>query len=347
MRSTTVLASVANELPGEPVDNRTLARLLKVDPEWIDRYTGVSSRHLSVDLGTGRPRFSLADLCTRAARTALDRAGLEPEGVGLLVLSTATPDRSLPSAAAEVAHRLGLDGVPVLQLHGGTCGPVQGLALATGFVTSGAPVAALVIGGDLHSRYLPLWQGVRERPAGDLVNCVLYGDGAGAAVVTAGPGPVGIGRVISRYSGHRLEPGRVLGCAAAPGGDGRARRPSLREDHKTIEDHAPSVARLAAEEVLSGPEAAGWEPDVLLPPQFGGRTTDMVVETLRMEFPALAMSKEISCVADTGNTGNALVFGQLVHAWPQLLAGASALGISVEPGNWSRAGFALRPAEAP
>jgi 3-oxoacyl-[acyl-carrier-protein] synthase-3 len=369
------LAAVAHELPGEPVDNAALARLLGLAPEWIERYVGVRTRHFATDPADGRPTHTLADLCVRAARAALRRSGLAPADLGFLVLCTATPDRPMPTTAAEVAARLGLDGVPVHQLATGACGPVQGLALARALLTDpdGPARAGLLVGGDLHSRSLPLRRDVRERPAADLVSCVLYGDAAGAVVLTTDPavGRVAVLRVRHRFAGAHRAPARVAG----PAGGG------LREDHKAVEEQAPALAADTARELLTewcGPRftgrvpaqatapaaedayavacrarrsraatTTGPDPDpaelLLLPPQFGGRGTELTLDALRGIGP-LAGSSEVTCIGDTGDTGSALAFGQLARAWERLDGGASAMGITVEPGTWDRSGFLLGPA---
>jgi 3-oxoacyl-[acyl-carrier-protein] synthase-3 len=370
------LAAVAHELPGEPVDNAALARLLGLAPEWIEAYVGVRKRHFATDPADGRARQTLADLCVRAARAALRNAGLTPRDLGFLVLCTATPDRPMPTTAAEVAARLGLDGVPVHQLAAGACGPVQGLALARALLTDpdGPARAGLLVGGDLHSRALPLRRDIRERPAADLVSCVLYGDAAGAAVLTTDPalGRVAVLRVRHRFAGARRAPARTADQAGG----------ALREDHKAVEEQAPALAADTARELLTewcGPRFTGRVPAragapptgdgyavtghaappaaltapagpppgpgelLLLPPQFGGRGTGLALDALRGIGP-LAGSTEVTCIGETGDTGSALTFGQLARAWERLDAGASALGVTVEPGTWDRSGFLLGPA---
>ncbi|GAA1158688.1 3-oxoacyl-[acyl-carrier-protein] synthase-3 [Kitasatospora gansuensis] len=329
------LASVGTALPGDPVDNTVLGKLLGVSEEWIDIFVGTRSRHFGRDLGTGEVRWSLADLCAQAAAEALESAALEAPDIEFLILSTTTPDTLLPTTASQVADRLGLDYLPVYQLQAGCSGAVQALDLGRTLIASGRR-AGLVIGGDVTHRHLDFDRELARIPTDELVNYLLFGDGAGAAVLTAEPlgERVAVRGVLNSLTGLGRPAGQTVDWYGLTDRD--QDRPLLREDYKAIEEQVPVMAVEIFWELL---EQVGWQVeqlDHLLPPQLSERMTTRIVE--RLGVPGV---HEVSCVGETGNTGNALPFLQLARLLPDLRTGQRALGVTVESSKWIKAGFAL------
>lgn len=340
----TRLAAVASALPGEPVDNAALSGRLGVARGWIEAFIGTRTRHFAVDLATGEVRYSLADLCAAAARAALGRCGALPGDLGFVVLATATPDALMPTTAAVVADRLGVEGVPCYQIQSGCSGAVQALALAGALLErdpDGRP--GLVLGGDVCSKHLDLGLDFRGMPPGELVNYMLFGDGAGAAVVASGPGDPGVRLVRAEhaFAGLGRPPGQTVEWFGAADRD--SGRPAVVEDYKAVEAGVPVLAR----EVLGGLLTdLGWAPDeldFLLPPQLSGRMTDRITGRLHEEL-GTGGSTAVSCVAETGNNGNALPFCQIERLLPRMRPGSRALGTAVESSKWIKAGFALEAA---
>ncbi|MEV0172431.1 3-oxoacyl-ACP synthase III family protein [Streptomyces sp. NPDC050803] len=330
------LTAVGTALPGDPVDNTALSAALGVSAEWIELFIGTRTRHFARDLVTGEVRHSLADLCARAAGEAMDRCGAEPADIEFLVLGTATPDHLMPTTAAEVADLLGLDQLPVHQLQSGCAGAVQALDLARLLIGSGQYRTGLVIGGDVCTKHLDLHRDMSEAAPSDLVNCVLFGDGAGAAVLTAEPygEAVALLRTLNRCTGLGREPGQVIDWFGLA--DRHCDRQALTEDYKAIEESVPVLAVEILWELL---DDLGWAPqslDFLLPPQLSGRMTRVIGE--RLGIPS---AHEISCVDRTGNNGNALPFLQLDELLPKMGAGQRALAVAVESSKWIKSGFAL------
>ncbi len=326
-------------LPGAPVDNATLAGRFGMDElweQWIEVFIGTRSRHLSVDLATGEVFGSLADLGERAARRALDAAGLEPAELDVIVMGTATPDALMPTTVNEIADRLGVDQVPTFQLQSGCSGAVQALDIGRRLLASGGYRHALVLAGDSCAKHFDLGADLRTMPPAELVNVVLFGDGAGAAVLTADPvpGAVALRHVLTRFTGLGRSPGqRVEWFGLADRGSGR---PAVAEDYKAIEESVPEMAWQILQEVLG---AVAWKADDLdfvLPPQLSGRMSGRIGERL-----GLAGVEEVACVERTGNCGNALAFFQLEEVLPLMERGDRALGIAVESSKWIKAGFAL------
>lgn len=339
------LAGVGTALPGDPVDNAQLSRRLGIASEWVETFIGTRTRHFALDLDDGRVRWTLEDLCTDAADRALAESGAEPDDIGFIIVATATPDALMPTTAALLADRLGIDGVPVYQIQSGCTGAVQALALARALLTAGTggdrPLG-LVVGGDVCSKHLDLAQDFRELPPSALVNYVLFGDGAGAAVVgeVNGTTRAALTRVEHRIGGLGSPPGqRVEWFGAA---DRHSHRPAVTEDYKAVETRVPVLAREVRDELL---DATGWPPETVahvLPPQLSGRMTERITRDLRQRFEW----DDVSCVAETGNNGNALVLLQLEQLLTRLAPGRRALGIAIESSKWIKAGFAVEATTA-
>lgn len=329
------IAATGTALPGDPVDNTVLGAMLGVSKEWIDLFVGTRTRYFGWDPVTGEVRGSLADLCAEAGARAVHASGLDPADIEFVVLATATPDTLLPTTATEVADRLGLDHLPVYQIQAGCSGAVQALDLGRSLILGGRR-AGLIIGGDVTHRFLSPRRDTARIPTEELVNYVLFGDGAGAVVLTDEPEGerVAVRAVLNSWTGRGRPPGQLLDWYGTTDRD--SQRPMLAEDYKAIEQHVPPIAAEILWELLGG---LGWslgEVGFLLPPQLSERMTARIVERLPD-----SSAEEISCVADTGNTGNALPFLQLDRLLPRFSVGDRALGLCVESSRWIRAGFAL------
>jgi len=333
------ILAAGTALPGPPLDTQALADTFKMDRlwrQWVDTFIGTRTRHLAVDLRTGRRRETLADLAHRAAADALDRAGVSPEDVDVLVLGTATPDALMPATVNTVADRLRIDGVPTFQLQSGCSGAVQALDVATALLAAGRHRTALVLGGDVIAKHYDVTADLKSVPPDELVNFLLFGDGAGAAVLTTDdrPDAPAIRAVLTRLSGLDRPPGQILNWYGLA--DRSEPITPASEDYKAIEELVPELAEEVAEELL---DDLGWDRDDvshLLPPQLSPAMTDRI--TRRLDFP---LAKEVSCVADTGNTGNALLFFQLQRLLEDTAAPWRALAVAIESSKWIKSGLAL------
>lgn len=332
------ILSAATALPGPPVDNAALARRFGMDElweQWVDTFVGTRTRHLSVDLDAGEIRSTLADLGERAARRALDTAGLRPSDIDLIVMATATPDALMPATVNIVADRLGIDQIPTYQLQSGCTGAVQALEVARQLLVGCGLRRALVIAGDSCAKHFDLSADLRTMAPAELVNVVVFGDGAGAAVLSAeeAPDTVALRTVLTRFTGLDREPGQVVEWY------GRAElssdKAAVTEDYKAIEERVPVMSRETLEEILDGLDWKSTDLDYILPPQLSGRMTERIVAELDV------LAEPISCVDETGNCGNALAFFQLERLLPVLDRGDRAIGIAIESSKWIKAGFAL------
>ncbi|MCX5065763.1 3-oxoacyl-ACP synthase III family protein [Micromonospora lupini] len=338
------LRSVGSALPGERIDNAMLARRFgqnRLWEQWVAMFVGTSSRYLAVDLDTAEVRFSLADLGETAAHAALSRAGITAQDVDVVVLGTATPDQLMPATVNLIADRLGINDVPTYQMQSGCTGALQALDVARQLIASGRHHTVLVLGGDVCAKHFDLSVEFGDRSPGEQINALLFGDGAGAAVLSAEPGPgkqVVVRDLFVRFTGLGRPPGQTVEWFGLA--DRGADRPGAFEDYKAIELGVPVLAVEILDELL---DRTGWakdELDVVFPPQLSGRMTQTIVKEMGLA-PA---TREVSCVAQTGNNGNALPFLQLEQGLDELAPGSRSVLVAVESSKWIKAGLALEVA---
>ncbi|MFZ5913747.1 MAG: beta-ketoacyl-ACP synthase 3, partial [Pseudomonadota bacterium] len=152
--------------------NAELANMVDTSDEWIVERSGIHERRIVAD------GEMTSDLALQAARAALTHAGMDAQEIDLIVLATATPDQTFPATATKVQAALGIKQGAAFDVQAVCSGFVYALAVANNFIAMGQFQKALVIGAETFSRLLD-WQ--------DRTTCVLFGDGAGAMVLKAGP----------------------------------------------------------------------------------------------------------------------------------------------------------------
>jgi 3-oxoacyl-[acyl-carrier-protein] synthase III len=160
-------------LPARVVSNEELSRTVDTNHEWIVQRTGIEQRHIAAD------GELTSDLACAAAREALQNAGVDVQRLDLIVVATTTPDHTFPACAAAVQAKLGADRAVAFDIQAVCSGFVYALAVADNFIKAGQAESALVIGAETFSRLLD-WS--------DRRTCVLFGDGAGAVVLSAEDG---------------------------------------------------------------------------------------------------------------------------------------------------------------
>jgi 3-oxoacyl-[acyl-carrier-protein] synthase-3 len=164
------IASLATYVPPRVLTNADLERLVDTSDEWILQRTGIRERHI-VD-----PGVATSDLAFEAARKAVEKARLTPDDIDFIVVGTTTPDMLFPSTACLVQERLGANHAWGYDLFAACSGFTYALTTAAQLVTAGGSKHALVIGADVMSSIIDYT---------DRTTCVIFGDGAGAAVVEA------------------------------------------------------------------------------------------------------------------------------------------------------------------
>ncbi len=165
-------------VPPRVITNDDLAKIVDTSDEWIRTRTGIRERHI-VD----KPTETTATLATRAARAALDKAGLPASALDMIILSTSSPEHIFPATACIVQDAIGATNAGAFDLSAACSGFVYGLAMAHGLIVSGQADTVMVIGSETLSRLVD-WS--------DRNTCVLFGDGAGAVILQASDQPGGV-----------------------------------------------------------------------------------------------------------------------------------------------------------
>jgi 3-oxoacyl-[acyl-carrier-protein] synthase-3 len=168
------ITSIGVYAPERRMTNEEVATMVDTSDEWIFSHTGIRNRHIAAE------SQAASDLGLLAARQALDRSGVSAEAIDLILVATSTPDfEGFPSTASIIQDQLGSHHAGAMDLVAACTGFIYGLATARAFVESGSAKNVMVIGTEVFSRIVD-WT--------DRSTCVLFGDGAGAAVVTQANG---------------------------------------------------------------------------------------------------------------------------------------------------------------
>ena len=284
------IASTGRFLPERVLTNRDLEEMVDTTDKWIHDRTGIRERRIADDC-TGA-----ADMGAAASRTALDRAGVEAGEVDLLLVSTATPDRLLPSTACDVQAWLGATNAAALDISAACTGYLYGLAMAEGYLASGRAEVVLVVSTEKMSAIVD-WE--------DRSTCVLFGDGAGASVLRAASGDRGI------LSSQIRSDGRLADLLYRPSGG--ATRPF---DASVLADRTHLLAmegrevfknavRSMTESAHLALQQAGWtadDVDMMVPHQANIRIIEATAK-----YTGIPMEKVFVNIQRYGNISSATV----------------------------------------
>lgn len=168
------ILSVGSYVPPRVVLNQELVSMLDTSDEWIQQRTGIKQRHWV------EPGVATSDLAFEATKRALVSAEMEAKQIEMIIFATISPDHEFPGSACFLQAKLGIPGIPVLDIRQQCTGFVYALSIADQFIKTGVYKNILVVGAEIHSK------GLDKTPKGRDVS-VLFGDGAGAVIVTATP----------------------------------------------------------------------------------------------------------------------------------------------------------------
>jgi 3-oxoacyl-[acyl-carrier-protein] synthase-3 len=259
-------------VPEKVVTNADFERIVDTSDEWITTRTGIKERRMCAE---GQ---NTADMAAEAGRVTLEDAGLNPEDVDILILSTATPDHLLPATACEAQAILGCENAAAFDISAACAGWLYGVSLADALITSGMHENVLVIGSEKMSAILDYT---------DRTTCVLFGDGAGAALVSAGGGNGrGILGTHMRTNGRQARLlWRPAGGAALPSTDETRseRMEFVKQEGREIFKQAVMCMEDACRRVLDSTDRRISDIDLVIPHQANIRIIDAVASRLGVE----------------------------------------------------------------
>ncbi|MCD4733795.1 ketoacyl-ACP synthase III [bacterium] len=284
------IVGVGSYLPEKILTNFDLEKIVDTSDEWIRTRTGIEERHIAAD------DEATSDLSYNAAKEALEMSGIKPEELDMIIVGTVGPDYAFPATAALVAHRLGAKNAVGFDLEAACAAFVTGLTVGDGMIRSGLMKNVLVIGVELLTRISDFT---------DRNTCVLFGDGAGAAVLA----PVAEGEgLLAHFLKSNGAGGEFL---IQPGGG--TRNPATRETvekrmhyvHMDGQEVYKNAVRGMVEAAKSVIEQAGYtsnDVDLLVPHQANIRIMEAVRK--RLKIPA---EKTVINIAKMANTSSATI----------------------------------------
>ena len=277
------ILGTGSHLPARILTNADLEKLVETNDQWIVERTGIRERHIAAE-----GEFT-SDLATRAARAALDVAGLAPDDIDLLLVATTTPDLVFPSTACIVQSKLGMtNGKPAFDLQAVCSGFVYALSVADQFIKTGAAKHVLVIGAETLSRITD-WN--------DRSNCILWGDGAGAVVLGASGEPGIIATHIHADGRHKELLRTTTGASS-----GMSEPALMRMEGNAVFKMAVNTLDRIVDETLEANGLQKSDIDWLVPHQANIRIISATAKKLGM-----SMDHVVTTVAGHGNTSAASV----------------------------------------
>jgi 3-oxoacyl-[acyl-carrier-protein] synthase-3 len=283
------ITGVGSVLPPNRVPNTWFEDKVATTDEWIRDRTGIEARHF-VDAGV-----VTSDLAVEAAQIALDSAAISAAQVDLIVCATVTGDTPFPSTAVWVQQKLGIS-APAFDVNAACAGFSYALATATGFVEGGMADTVLLIGAEVFSRILDFT---------DRQTCVLFGDGAGAAILQPSDRP-GIEGTVLGADGTAAEilimPGGGSREPARPDTVAAGRHRIFMPNGREVFKRAVTEMAASCREVLEKNGHSPDDVDLLIPHQANARIMTAVAE--RLHIPP---EKAVIDVAEVGNTSAASI----------------------------------------
>ena len=277
------IVGTGSYLPAHILTNHDLAKRVDTNDAWIRARTGIRERRIAA------PGEATSDLAEHAARAALAAAGIAPADVDLVVVATTTPDMVFPSTACILQAKLGARGGPAFDVQAVCSGFVYALAVADRMVASGMARNALIVGAEIYSRILN-WN--------DRGTCVLFGDGAGAAVLVPS-------RVPGILSAHLHADGSYRNILCVPGtiADGAVTgSPFVRMEGGAVFKFAVRVLAEVANEALVANSVTADAIDWLIPHQANVRIIDATAKKL-----GIPLEKVVNTVDRHANTSAASI----------------------------------------
>jgi len=279
------ISGTGSVLPDKVLTNADLEKMVDTSDDWITERTGIKKRHIV----EGETTCDIAEI---ASRRAIEAAGIKPSDIDLIIVATTTPDRVFPSTACLLQDRLDIHGSPAFDVQAVCTGFVYALGVADMFVTTGKAKHALVVGAETLSKITD-WT--------DRTTCVLFGDGAGAVVLSASDEP-GI------LSTHLHADGKYKELLTVPAGISENYE-KLKAGEAYMEMKGNEVFKMAVntlgrivDETLAANNMKKSDVDWLVPHQANIRIIVATARKLNM-----SMDHVVVTVDETGNTSAASI----------------------------------------
>lgn len=277
-----VIKGTGSALPNRRVSNDELAAKVDTSDEWITERTGIKFRHIA------GPDETTATLGAEAARNALEAAGMTEKDIDLIIVATCTPDQTFPATATKVQHILGHHGGVAFDVAAVCSGFLYAFSVAESMIRAGSAKNALVIGAETMTRLLD-WE--------DRGTCVLFGDGAGAVVLSGETGESGVLATQLHADGKHNELLYVDGGPSTTGTVGK-----LRMHGREVFRHAVTNLASVMHEVLEQANLEANDIDWVVPHQANARIIDATVKKL-----GLPAERVVLTVSEHANTSAASV----------------------------------------
>ncbi len=286
------IAGTGSYLPEKRLTNADLEKMVDTNDEWIVQRTGMRERRVAAD------DQATSDLCIIAANRAIEDAGMVADDIDLIIVATVTPDTIFPSTACRVQHGIGARQVPAFDLAAACSGFIYGISMARTQIASGVINNALVIGAEVLTRFTDYT---------DRGTCILFGDGAGAAVLTSAADD-SISKIIDT---HMASNGAEADMLILPGG-GSLNPPSPEMLEKRLNYmviHGRAVFKQAVSNIVrlvfESLERCGYDRediDMIIPHQMNARIIESAAK--RLDIP---MEKIFMNLDKYGNTSAATI----------------------------------------
>jgi 3-oxoacyl-[acyl-carrier-protein] synthase III len=298
------ILGIGHYVPSKVVTNHDLAKLMNTTDEWIVQRTGIKERRFIEHSGIGA-----SDLALPAVKMALEHAGLTEKDIDAIVFATLSPDHNFPGSGCFLGHKLGLPGVPALDVRNQCSGFLYGMSVADAWVRAGVYKHVLLVGAEVHSTGIELADRGRDV-------AVLFGDGAGAAIIGPSTDPEqGIRSIEIHADGAGAKDLWLEAPASAY--DPRLTKEMFDEGKhfpamngkqvfRWATEKMPEVARVAMENA----KITAADVDLFVPHQANLRINQMVGQKL-----GIPESKTVANIEKYGNTTAATIPLGLSEAW--------------------------------
>lgn len=277
------ITGTGSYLPDKILTNQDLERMVDTSDEWIRTRTGITQRHIAAKDQVA------SDLALYASQNAMKAAGVTSKDIDLIIVATTTPDMVFPSTACILQNKLGVENCPAFDVQAVCSGFVYALATADMFVSSGKCRNALVVGTEIYSKLLD-WN--------DRSTCVLFGDGAGAVVLSQSENP-GI------LSTHLHASGDYCNVLSVPGSISGGKvegNPYVNMEGSIVFKFAVKVLEEVVQEAIAKNNLQATDIDWLIPHQANIRIIQSTAKKL-----GIPMDKVVVAVDKHGNTSAASI----------------------------------------